>query len=462
MIQLTPSVDTSPFKDLQSHLEHIVRAGGQRAESLEALAMGTYHYCRTDLGLDYVRHCMSWILTNSLTLWTPTYDSLGIVLDPLLSKVNHSCDPNIITVFNGASIYLRALKPIAAGEEIFMSYIDPTYPSRVRQSELSKRFHFDCMCEKCRLGSFADTDQYLEDPEKLPKDWFTARNTPLLPQNITLQYSKEKFSSHRKGIEFLEDSAKSQLDTLDKDFVISKGHIFTYASLLVGLQASRLFPCNHQPLPAIFHALYLSRLKQDFFVEAFRFGLYLALQVHPRIYPQEFHPVRVTHLWGLVMIANHLLMLPAKAAAQMTLTEEEEEDVAHAKELHRMGVHMGTTAQILAHDVVNQVEKSHGLENRFTATVLRIVGHMEEMQKRRFSDSNRIDIQHAKEWLASEMRAKKPGAEDVEKNRIGMKTVAEDAGDLNPIINKIRGGELGEDVDLANWKVRMMMVDPMS
>jgi hypothetical protein len=46
------------------------------------------------------------------------YENIGIVLDPLVSLMNHSCDPNAIYLFEGTVIRDRALKPVAIWEGV--------------------------------------------------------------------------------------------------------------------------------------------------------------------------------------------------------------------------------------------------------------------------------------------------------------------------------------------------------
>ncbi|CAK7270131.1 hypothetical protein SEPCBS57363_003948 [Sporothrix epigloea] len=73
----------------------------------------------------------------------------GIFLDTTLSMANHSCLPNAIVVFTGRSAFLRAQHPIAAGEEITISYTECTEPLSARKQKLDK-YNFECDCRRCR------------------------------------------------------------------------------------------------------------------------------------------------------------------------------------------------------------------------------------------------------------------------------------------------------------------------
>lgn len=76
----------------------------------------------------------------------------GQCIFSLCCMANHDCDPNVELVFlhgtNEAS--LRALKPIKAGEEVCVSYIDTSLSLEERRRELAD-YGFQCSCAKCLL-----------------------------------------------------------------------------------------------------------------------------------------------------------------------------------------------------------------------------------------------------------------------------------------------------------------------
>jgi hypothetical protein len=45
---------------------------------------------------------------------------------------------------------VRAVRPIEAGEEVTMAYVDPTLPYHARQQALQDHFFFACRCPQCR------------------------------------------------------------------------------------------------------------------------------------------------------------------------------------------------------------------------------------------------------------------------------------------------------------------------
>ncbi|KAI4650673.1 hypothetical protein J4E93_003030 [Alternaria ventricosa] len=73
-------------------------------------------------------------------------------LYPLISRINHACNPNSFVLFSraGVSMAIKAYRDIEAGEEITVSYLLLGIPFQKRQS-LIKRWGFKCTCSLCSL-----------------------------------------------------------------------------------------------------------------------------------------------------------------------------------------------------------------------------------------------------------------------------------------------------------------------
>lgn len=67
----------------------------------------------------------------------------------MIALINHSCDPNCVAVFDGLRCAIRSIRPIAAGEEITIPYIEIGDETSVRQKELKDAFFFKCNCSRC-------------------------------------------------------------------------------------------------------------------------------------------------------------------------------------------------------------------------------------------------------------------------------------------------------------------------
>ncbi|CAD5121018.1 unnamed protein product [Dimorphilus gyrociliatus] len=76
-------------------------------------------------------------------------NSMGLYPD--ISCINHSCNPNVDFIFSGSTCTVRAIKPIARNEQIFVDYGNnfATLDKPSRQNKLLAQYFFDCDCEAC-------------------------------------------------------------------------------------------------------------------------------------------------------------------------------------------------------------------------------------------------------------------------------------------------------------------------
>ncbi len=79
-----------------------------------------------------------------------------------ICRINHSCCPNVIVLYQGESVSssqsaspskglvakLTALRPITAGEELLQSYIDQSLGFEARSAALAD-YGIVCSCQKC-------------------------------------------------------------------------------------------------------------------------------------------------------------------------------------------------------------------------------------------------------------------------------------------------------------------------
>jgi hypothetical protein len=75
----------------------------------------------------------------------------GFCVAPVASFFNHSCLPNCAKSHRGAAVRVVALRDIADGEEVSISYAFLTDSAAKRRQTLRYSFLFDCMCERCAL-----------------------------------------------------------------------------------------------------------------------------------------------------------------------------------------------------------------------------------------------------------------------------------------------------------------------
>lgn len=68
-----------------------------------------------------------------------------------LAFANHNCEPNAhFEVDQRGEMKLMARKPIAAGDEIFITYVNPLHEVHLRQRELRVNYGFLCGCSRCK------------------------------------------------------------------------------------------------------------------------------------------------------------------------------------------------------------------------------------------------------------------------------------------------------------------------
>ena len=382
MLQESEGQDTSPYSGMKSHLPTILELGGERSENLLVLSTGIHNYSGTKLGLEFVQHLFALVrvlnryvdelvltdrqvFTNSLTLWTSTFDSLGICIDPLVASANHSCDPNAVTVFDGPQLSLRSLRPIAKDGEVFISYIDVTNPFHRRQSELSERFYFTCDCAKCELGPTGPNDDFLQDPAILNKS--VIRETFIASDNTVQDTERIDDSDHGGNDDVSNWLGKVEAYSFDLLEQARRLRGADASSLLPnGLRAcidTKLWPEHRQPIPALRQELFLGHLSSDDLEQAFIQGLKLYFQAHGQAYvknQQPFHPIRVVHIWTLTLLGLRISSDP--------------ED-AHVKKLfENQGLDFEPALLCLFHEVEQAVGSSHGSNSTFARAVYQMSG----------------------------------------------------------------------------------------
>ncbi|XP_055899077.1 SET and MYND domain-containing protein 4-like [Biomphalaria glabrata] len=106
---------------------------------------------------------------------------------PVLSLINHSCDPSVVRHSYGNLCIGRAIRSIAAGDELKDNYgaLYPTMDLEKRQSTLHSQYFFKCSCEACQ----GDWPQYFDIQCDRPFFRCTGcdGHVPIPPGNLTEQ-----------------------------------------------------------------------------------------------------------------------------------------------------------------------------------------------------------------------------------------------------------------------------------
>lgn len=206
---------------------------------------------------------------------TPLYDRVGLYLHPYAAFINHSCEYNSVVGFDGDELFVKAIRPIKADEQIFISYVDTTNPYSIRRKQLSERYYFDCNCSKCQQGRDAREDRFLP----------TSLNT------TSLDETEEKVRNLMTSANNDEDPFRS---------------ITKLKSAIRTLRETSAWPITRQPYVSLRDELIVSMLAAQQFESAFVQAVIRYIRVDPIIYRHEGHPIRQMHTWSLIKLAIHL------------------------------------------------------------------------------------------------------------------------------------------------------------
>ena len=347
--------------DLQSHRDDFEKVGGERWTSISFMA----HTALKLLGhnetmLERAKTAVCILMCNTLALLAPTYDSLGLTLDPRISLINHSCEPNAVVVFDGPKLAVRSLNPIKKGEEVLISYIDSSSIFGLRQAQLRDQYFFTCSCSKCKLGATAPQDAFLKPPpefnerikaidDMLPQ----IVNDPAWPKHILGD------SADEKRLSALQYYAYSFLQSPDDTNAHQDPAKFRKAITIC--RNTGVFPLTRAPLPALYQQYAVACLAHRRYNEALIAMLRLHILIDPVVLPQAHHPARVVHAWTLATLA--------KAVGS-------EPDTPFCKALQACGVDLSVMFLALLVQIHEEVSKSHGTSSPFGKMVEATFGAM--------------------------------------------------------------------------------------
>ncbi|PNS19716.1 hypothetical protein CAC42_7683 [Sphaceloma murrayae] len=205
-------------------------------------------------------HIMGLLKINCFTLVHEWSDPLGVALDPFISTVNHSCRPNAVVVFNGASPSLRSIRPIAKDEEVTWSYVDVVDPRHRRRARLRRGYEFDCTCPKCTSNDVDDAKPESELEQRLWKAMAFA--------------NKEQ------------DSVKAK----------------SLLKAIIRTAQENKYPTTRAPIPEAYQALLVECNATEEWRSSFIIAIKQYFFIDPKLYPQEFYITRVVHTWSLVNV----------------------------------------------------------------------------------------------------------------------------------------------------------------
>ena len=266
--------DWVKFEQLQSNVATFQAAGGEIYENLCLMARAVQEYSETNILGQQIVGMLARLMTNGFTLVTTTFDPIGVFLHPTLAMMNHSCDPNAyVRCDTNGAIEVIALKDVAQDEEILISYVDATFPTRVRQQELKARYFFDCHCSKC--ANAHDND-------------FPLNQLP--PANVKKIFDTEAKVAVQLKSAGEDSGAEAPMQKLE------------YALKLLHNHGE--WPLHRQPFPQARHAYMIALMAGGQYHAAFAQGVIQKLRVDPILLPETAHPIKMVHDWVLIRLID--------------------------------------------------------------------------------------------------------------------------------------------------------------
>ncbi|RUP50680.1 hypothetical protein BC936DRAFT_138128 [Jimgerdemannia flammicorona] len=273
---------------------------------------------------------------------------------PVGSLFNHSCRPNAVVAYKGATQVLRCIEDVEPGEEVVIGYVDPANGRAARRQKLREKYFFTCVCERCcegEAGGVAFLDEMLGEAQtELERAQEMMNGTPSATQKwIEAEIRRWKQEQNKYDAltpqQILASSnpltlpafASLVLNTLVP--AIYQTSITdstptpktTYNDLLTALLAhlhARPAPKHVSRNPTMLRTLvtatrlFYDRIAEDAWDEAGRLGMYV-LAVYLLMYPR-YHP----------MVGLHTLTL-AKCLWNGVVKGPTETDGARARECER-------------------------------------------------------------------------------------------------------------------------------
>ncbi|KAF2146567.1 uncharacterized protein K452DRAFT_67495 [Aplosporella prunicola CBS 121167] len=305
------------------------------------------------------------ILTNSLTLVTSIMDPLGLSLDPYPCTANHSCAPNAFVLNDGATLVLRAMRPIAQDEELFVSYIDGSNPFHKRQAELLDRYYFTCKCAKCTQGPTGAEDAFAPltpaQTAQLPS------LTRALPFDTPAPAPDAPAEEHLRAIETAAFAALDQAHRLTNSADPTEPLRLVSESLRL-LKTCGGFAPARQPRPALRDELVVFALAAGQLVPAWQHAAARHVLTDKTLLPAS-HPLRAVHAFVFSTLTALLIMCASDEASGGEAGAWPGATAQTRQLVRKYGIELGTVLYGVLGEVVAAVPQGHGVNSRFARAV---------------------------------------------------------------------------------------------
>lgn len=173
-------------------------------------------------------------------------------------------------------ISIHALRHIQKDEEITLSYVDTTYPFEKRQEELKDRYFFTCACDVCARGL------------GFPRDRLgTSMNASQLTK--------------------IGDEVEKTLLKVQTEAGLEHTRIEILQQAITRLAETGCWPIHRYPSPQLRLHLLFGLLGSQRYAEALVHSGVLVRTIHPILFEQKHHPIRLVQLWTFCNICLYCL-----------------------------------------------------------------------------------------------------------------------------------------------------------
>jgi hypothetical protein len=290
--------------------------------------------------------------TNGFRVTLADNTPIGLCFEPVISFANHSCTPNSTVMFDGRQMILRALDTIKAGDQIFISYIDPTQTRSERRAQLQGQYFFTCHCDKCETDAGAYHTFLKTKPIPYhPIDCFVSQESLHAFATAICSNSVESKPLSRESLLLLHTGSKTELNA-------RWSYLLNQPARFEDDICSKLYTHNTN-----LHT-------GSGYLKALIVGLFIYLHSDVYKYPQTHHPVRVVRLLEISRLCRCLAQRATNPDAVATIPALRDIDWI-------------STYHLLILITRDLAIKSHGSDTRFMKEIEEDVEDVEELQSKR-------------------------------------------------------------------------------
>lgn len=298
-------------REMESHADHFRAQGGKTLDDFQLQAMAALHYGGREANAENLGMAMQLLFElqiNSFNRYDQDVGQTGLFINPALALVNHSCVPNAFVQFIGRKAVLRAYQAIKKDDEVLISYIDCTLHRHTRQEALKSRYHFDCLCPRCKDA--LDVYQVCQQYPHLELNSFSLTPDLDILRNPAVQESFHASKSLQQTVEQIYPICAKPLVRADSSDD-ARQVIRQRWKLCQPLREAKLFAIEPLARMLVEASIYFGERRN--FPYSLALYCFIARCSDPFRFPMPFGACRVKGLVMMAKILSNTLMQPASA-----------------------------------------------------------------------------------------------------------------------------------------------------